>query len=218
MSATYIINLDGAKYTANSGYTLQGRDDKNDNIGDFSGVRTLSKEDIRGVLGYADFVFYTVYGGKSKEQAVMQESNAGPLKKTAALLDFKNRLYELFNFKNDELIVIDGIAYNANEAGNYLWGLALREAGIVVNPKNIAELATKGRHDEPHEQKAIQAGMNKATSLVGKTDESSKDFRKLVYERYTEEWAAFKSDGGGAENYVPSDNLGIFKEYRETHK
>lgn len=151
------MKIDGNVFTANSYNTIEGRDDKNKFNGDFSNIRTLSNEDLAGIFGYADVVFNVIYQKNSKEHAVLYESGAGPLKNESGLLDFKNSLYSLFNFKQDELIAIDGIAYNANEAGNYLWGMVLRKAGIMMNPKTIAELGTKGRSDEPHEQKAIQS-------------------------------------------------------------
>lgn len=215
-SETILINLDNRTYTANSYTTLEGRDDKNNFAGDFSGIRHLSSEDLAGISGYGDFVFDVFYQGNLKEQAVIHESNAGPLKYSTALLDFKNRAYELFNFKRDELIEIDGVAYNANEAGNYLWGMVLQEQGIILSSKTIAELGTKGRHDESNEQKAIQAGINKANSFLknGMPNES----REKALEYYSEDYYNFLNEGGDKSQFKPSDNLGLFKEYNENEE
>ncbi|MBC6490653.1 RHS repeat domain-containing protein [Flavihumibacter stibioxidans] len=210
-SETIMINLDGRNYMANSYMTLQGRDDKYKFNGDFRDIRDLSTEDIAGIRGYADVVFDVIYGKNFKEHAVLYESGAGPLKNSNGLLDFKNSLYALFNFKPDELIGIDGVAYNANEAGNYLWGMVLHEAGIVLNAKTIAELGTKGRNDEPHEQKAIQAGIDKANSFK-KGD--GQRWRLKAFEFYREEY--YNAEEGVP--YKPSDNLGIFKQNRENEK
>jgi hypothetical protein len=210
-SETFMMNINGRNYTANSYYTLEGRDDRQRSNGDFSGIRDLSTEDIAGIRGFADVVFNVVYGKDFKEHAVLYESGAGPLKNSNGLLDFKNSLYTLFNFKSDELIGIDGVAYNANEAGNYLWGMVLQEAGIMLNAKTIAELGTKGRNDEPHEQKAIQAGINKANGFKKGEDRT---WRNKAFEYYRDEYYEADEDVP----YKPSDNLGTFKEYRENVK
>ena len=215
-SESFMINLNSESYKANSYTTLQGRDDRNNFNGDFSNIRKLSTNDIAGILGYSDFVFNVANQGKTKEQTVLHESGAGPLQTSRALLDFKNRLYEIFDFKQDELIAIDGVAYNANEAGNYLWGMALEEAGIMMDAKKIAELGTRGRHDEPHEQKAIQAGINKANSFL-KTGMPN-DVREKAFNYYTEDYYEFLKEGGDKSKFTPSDNLGVFKQYSEQNE
>jgi len=45
---TFYVN--GQKYTANSYATLMGKDDKNNNVGDFSGIVSLSDDDIVTIL------------------------------------------------------------------------------------------------------------------------------------------------------------------------
>ena len=204
------LKIDGNLFTANSYNTLQGRDDKKNFNGDFSNIRILSNEDLAGIFGYADAVFDVIYQKNSKEHAVLYESGAGPLKSESGLLDFKNSLYSLFDFKQDELIAIDGVAYNANEAGNYLWGMVLREAGVMMNPKTIAQLGTRGRNDEPHEQKAIQSGINKADSY--KFNTISEKIRAKAFEYYRDDYYEYLKNAGDGEIYKPSDNLGIFKE------
>ncbi|MDR2916402.1 MAG: hypothetical protein LBV74_16505 [Tannerella sp.] len=62
------------------------------------------------------------------------------------------------------------MVYNANEAGNYLWGMVLEYHGIFPNPNWIAEAGTSGRPDEPWEQRAITKGKNKGISLLNKAN------------------------------------------------
>jgi len=94
--------------------------------------------------------------------------------------------------------------------------MVLAEAGTALNANFIAENATR-RHDEPNEQKAIKAGINKALSWL-KGNAPSAERRKEISKRYTQEWSAFKSDGGGMDNYKASDNLGVFKESDEKNQ
>jgi len=42
--------------------------------------------------------------------------------------------------------------------GIYLWGMVLQYYGSLLSPNTVAELGTRGRHDERWEQKAITAG------------------------------------------------------------
>jgi len=209
--------VDGKKYRANSYETTTGRDagPKQDNNGNFSGVKNLSDKDLSAIIGYADFVFEVFGGTNSKEETVIHESNAGPFKSNTALLDFKNRLYDLLGTGKDinQLIAIDGTLYNANEAGNYLWGLVLEEAGVIMDADLIAEAGTKGRHDEPHEQKAIKAGMKKANTL-----KINKEERNKTFDIYNLDYNEHLKDGGNENNYVPSDDLGQRKEAIESTK
>ncbi|QYS87787.1 hypothetical protein JJC03_03745 [Flavobacterium oreochromis] len=177
--------VNGNKYRANSYETTTGRDRgrKDDFNGNFSGIKTLNDKDLSAILGYADFVFEVFGGTDSKEQTVIHESNASPWKSKSKLLDFKNSIYDLMGIDENSLIGIDGVAYNANEVGNYLWGMILEEAGVILDANTIAELETRGRNDEPHEQKAITAGRNKEKVLkVDKTE------RKRAFEYYKDEY------------------------------
>jgi hypothetical protein len=205
--------IDDHKYKANSYETTNGKDDKYRSNGDFTGVVNLTSKDLSAILGYADFVFEIFAETDSKEETVLKESNAGPLKTNTKLLDFKNSLYDLLGVDKDKLIGIDGVVYNANEVGNYLWGLVLEDAGVIVDANTIAELGTKGRSDEPHEQKAIAAGRKKANTL--KVDKKE---REITFDTYDYDYKLHKEKGGSRDNYVPSDDLGLRKKAIETTK
>ncbi len=113
------IQLANRLYTANSYNTLEGRDDGVNKVGDFSGVTTLTKDDVAKLIGYAEYIIHDVYKG-NVEGATAKESNA--FKGSGRELDFKNKAYELLGIDRNQLLEIDGVTYNANEAGNYLWG------------------------------------------------------------------------------------------------
>jgi len=42
----------------------------------------------------------------------------------------------------NDLVAIDGVAYNANEIGNYIWAMVLTYNGVFISPNLIAKLAT----------------------------------------------------------------------------
>ena len=203
--------VDGRKYKANSYETVNGRDDANRRNGDFTGVVNLTNKDLSAILGYGDFVFEIFAGPDSKEQTVLHESNAGPWKTKTKLLDFKNSLYDLLGTDKDKLVGIDGVLYNANEAGNYLWGMVLEEAGVIIDANTIAEVGTRGRNDEPHEQKAITAGRNKANTL--KVDKKERETTFETYDYDYEKHKESKSD----KPYKPSSDLGERKKAIESN-
>jgi RHS repeat-associated protein len=203
--------VDGRKYKANSYETVNGRDDGDRKNGDFTGVVNLTNKDLSAILGYGDFVFEVFAGSESKEQTVLHESNAGPWKSKSKLLDFKNSVYDLLGTDKNKLIGIDGVLYNANEAGNYLWGLVLEEAGVIIDANTIAEEGTRGRNDEPHEQKAITAGRNKANTL--KVDKKE---RETTFDMYDYDLNEHMENGGTKDNYVPSNDLGDRKKAIES--
>tara|TARA_R110002020_G_scaffold85229_3_gene210492 strand:+ start:23948 stop:24700 length:753 start_codon:yes stop_codon:yes gene_type:complete len=159
------IQLANRIYTANSYKTLEGRDNGIDEIGDFSGISTLQKEDLISALGYASYIINDVYNG-NVEQATALQSNA--FRGSGKELDFKSKMYDLRLIGRNQLLEIDGVTYNANEAGNYLWGLSLEYHASFISPNAIAEAGSQiqGRSDEPHEQKAISAGRIKALNLL----------------------------------------------------
>ncbi|MDJ1498788.1 RHS repeat-associated core domain-containing protein [Cytophagaceae bacterium DM2B3-1] len=162
--------VNGRKYTAHSLRTLRGRDDGNDRIGAFTGVQTLSLDDLAYILGHAG---YRLADGVGLQEVETYNESVG------GVLDYKNTLYRLFeNFNRGDLIEIDGVTYNPNEAGNYLWGMALRYWGVLWGPQNLAEGGSliHGRHDEPWEQSAIIKGKQKAYSK----EVNSQSFLKLV--------------------------------------
>ena len=151
-------------YKANSQATLRGRDDDNDFEGDFSGVYTITKENLTELLLWGHAVIAKSFGPAltAKAESVGQDAQA--------LLDFKFRLYEILNIDQQSLIEIDGVTYNANEAGNYLWGLVLEFHAIIVDPAEQADKHSYNpdgthRRDEAHEQAAIKAGMEKGKEL-----------------------------------------------------
>jgi RHS repeat-associated protein len=174
---SFIVN--GKGYTANSYMTLMGRDDKNNSVGDFSGIETLGIDEILRVLGHGSWaIFDKYYGGV--EKAMLGESVGG-------LLDYKNIAYDIFGLNRKSLIEINGVVYNANEAGNFLWGMVLEYHGGILSPNAIAQIGTKrgqNRDDERWEQKAITSGRAYALELLQRPDlkqrilENRLDFRK----------------------------------------
>jgi len=200
------MKVDGEKYRANSYQTTQGRDGRNSSTGNFSGVIKLTDRDLSAILGYSDFVFEYYSGSRSKEQTVINESNAGLWKSENNLLDFKNVMYNLLGEDSNKLIAIDGVLYNPNEAGNYIWGMVLEEAGVLINANNIAEWGTRGRQDEPHEQKAITKGRQKAKSLNVNAHD-----RSVTFDIYTADYREHLQEHG-SEVYIPSDSLGDRKD------
>ena len=141
------------------------------------------------------------------------ESNAGPYKRPTNLLDFKNSTYAILGLKNDELIGIDGVAYNANEFGNYLWGLVLYEAGVLIDPQTLAEIGTSGRKDETHEQKAIINGKRKAKVFINYGGIDSNE-RLRTFNRYSDQYLTFLKEGGNPDKFIPEE--GIFEEECKT--
>lgn len=159
------FELNDKIYSANSYYTLKGRDNGNDNIGDFTGVTSLDNTDLVYLIGYASYIIYDVYKG-SVEGTTSRESNA--YYGSGNMLDFKTKAYDLLGIGRNQLIEIDGVTYNANEAGNFLWGMALEYHGSFISPNRIAEAGSniQGRSDELNEQKAISEGRIKALKLL----------------------------------------------------
>lgn len=168
--------LDGVVYTCNSLQTFRGRDDNCNINGAFSGIYKLTNEDMAMMAGWADYVFYDKHMGKIIETTIKQESVGGRL-------DYKNILYDILieSTNREDLIMFDGIVYNANEIGNLIWGFVLTQAGSFINPNWIAETGTANRHDEAWEQRAITIGKNAAE----KTEYNSADFEEaaLYYRR-----------------------------------
>ena len=86
-----------------------------------------------------------------------------------AELDYKFTVYSILGIESNSLIVIDGITYNANEAGNFLWAAVNEYADEVTDltalydPSCAAQFKTlsgQTRFDETHEQKALDDGEN----------------------------------------------------------
>ena len=103
-------------------------------------------------------------------------------------MDYKNRLYEILGIDRSQLIEIEGITYNANEAGGYIWAAVLTYNGSFIDPATAAQVATKvaqKRNDEPNEQQAIKAG----SKFGNKVD---KKFDKLVEDQLPDARADLK--------------------------
>ncbi len=169
---TNSFTYNGQNFTSNSMKTLMGRDDRNNSIGDFSGIETLDGLALENILGHATSIFYDMYNG-NVELAVLSQSLGG-------MLDYKKKLYDILSIDDASLIEINGTTYNANEAGNFLWGMVITYAGGLISPNMVAELGTRGRNDESWEQKAITSGSNYALELL-KRDDNFK--RKVLSQR-----------------------------------
>ena len=159
------FKVDGKEYHANSYMTLMGRDNRNNSVGDFTSVYSLSSNDLLWILGHGANVIYDLYRG-NVESAMFGESIKGKL-------DYKNVAYDILGLNKGALIEINGTVYNANEAGNFLWGMVLEYYGGIISPNAVAGYGTRlsqFRPDEPWEQKAITAGRAYGLQLLGKGD------------------------------------------------
>ncbi len=166
------FTVNGKGYTANSYMTLMGRDDRNNNVGDFSGIDTWSEDEVIRVLGHAAWVIYDLYYGWV-ESAMFGESLTKPDVPGSGKLDYKISAYDIFGLNRRSLIEINGIVYNANEAGNFLWGMALEYYGGLLSPNTVAQKGTQfasNRDDERWEQKAISAGRAYGRALFQRSD------------------------------------------------
>ncbi len=181
LSVSITPTLDGKSFTPNSVRTLLGRDDDNNELGDFSGITKLSKADLAKLVAHGTaFISSAPYYGAT-EQAALKNSFSGEL-------DYKHRAYEILGIDKSELLEIDGVVYNANEAGGYIWAAVLVYNGSLADPAEAAQKATyvqQDRADEPNEQKAIKVGTNK-----GKEFFSDKSFRKMVENELPEQRSA----------------------------
>jgi len=156
----------GLSFKANSLQTLKGRDDADNRIGAFGAIVTLGVPEIGQILGQASYIFYDQYMGDI-EGAIIRESVGGRL-------DYKNSVYSLLNIDRSALLEINGKVYNANEAGNLLWGMVLEYHSALIDPNWLAEQGTRGRHDEPWEQRAISTGRSLGRKYM-KADDKFKD-------------------------------------------
>jgi RHS repeat-associated protein len=211
----YKMIYQGKEYEANSQQTLRGRDAAQEDqfLGHFSGVIELGDREISGILGYSDFVFGVFAGTDSVEETVLKQSNAGPYSAPSDLLDFKNRLGELFGVDNNQLYIINKIAYNANEAGNLLWAMVLEEHNFTVDAATLAEIGTAGREDEQNEQRAI---INAKKARVNLNVDTS--YRLNRQERYRDDYLDHRRNGGGRDNYTPYEGGLSIDEDKEEKK
>ncbi len=176
----------------NSQVTLEGRNEQ----GSHSGIRTITSSELGRVVAYGKQVFSERQHDISdmliiKDETVGTKSNGG-----YGLLDFKYVTYDLLNIDKDNLLEINGVVYNANEAGNYLWGAVLEYTGASSGQTSSgwAEKYSQdnlNRPDEPHDQKAIKAGEQFGKSL---RNASSNDPVKSSVDKNSSNSSMFKSD------------------------
>ena len=173
--------INGKLYYANSSITTMGRDNSpTRGSGDFTGVTSLNENNIAKLMAYGMNVIANDYNSNI-DKAFKAESG------TNAALDYKYKAYELLNIPKDNLLEINDVLYNANEAGNYLWGMLHEYAGEAsdfkggwFNPALAADYKTivsQGRMDEGHEQRAIKVGQKQ-----GDKYSDDKEFNKTVKE------------------------------------
>ncbi len=165
-----IFYYNGSSFQANSLQTLKGRDDADDRIGAFGSIVTLGDSEIGQILGQASYIFYDLYKNDI-EGTIMKESVGGTL-------DYKNAAYQMLKIDRSALIQISGKVYNANEAGNLLWGMVLEYHSSLIDPNWLAEKGTRGRNDEPWEQRAISAGR----AIARKYMKANENFKNRVLE------------------------------------
>ncbi len=168
----------GKTYQTNSFLSINGRDGRLSSPGHFKEIRTLSKPEVAQLMGYAEHILFdNLSTSLTREGVILKESVGGKL-------DFKNSAYKILNIDRNSLLEINGIVYNPNEAGNYLWGMALTRYQSFINADYLAEKGTSGRPDEWHEQKAIKQGMKE-----GEKNSNDDEFNQLSHDAridYTE--------------------------------
>ncbi len=174
-SAQNAFYYNGKRYIANSHATLMGTDgDRDDSVGDFYGIVTLSESDLVTILGHGSYVINHLYGGRT-EDAMKAHSIGGKL-------DYKIVAFRLLGISSDALMEINGVVYNSNEAGNYLWGMVIEYHASLVSPNVVAEGGSRilsWRADERWEQKAVSAGRAFGLSLTKRDEE----FKRWVLQR-----------------------------------
>ena len=192
-SVRYQMIFEGKTYELNSYTTMKGRDpvDKNSvderKLGNFSGVTTLSNQQLgkiiawtRAVISESDYVVAPV------DRTTRDETLPTPDNGWYGLLDFKIVAYDLFGIDKDELLEINGVVYDANEAGNFLWSMALKTCGIIVDPCDAATeaLENMGMTRDDAEAKACAQGEDFGLKLrpenLGRSDEQSKDINRAA--------------------------------------
>ncbi len=178
-TASITANNQTKTYNINSPYSLNGRDSKAANDGKMvspTGITTLSEGDLAILVAYGLGIIDDKYNGSAIDAAYGEaKGHPGDAAADGGLLDFKFLFDDLLATPFNDLIEIDGVLYNANEAGNYVWSLVLEYSGIPTFtdiPYPQAEWADlgsrmgKGHPDEWWEQKAIRAGADKGKVLL----------------------------------------------------
>lgn len=185
------VFYDYTQYETNSEVSRLGRNEG----GTFTGIRSLSNDEVGRLLAYGNEVFAQSAPSHTSIIETTFDESIGRIDRNGnyGLLDFKIVAYDLFNIDKGKLLEINGVVYNPNEAGNYLWGMVLAY-NEVPSPATFAELATPGRRDEPYDQKAIKEGdkfgeivdkifskhpVKKAMTNYEKNGQSKKDYDKI---------------------------------------
>ena len=178
------------EFITNSEVSRLGRNEN----GQFTGIRALSNEDVGRLLAYGNQVYtekmptHTTNLETTFDESIGRKENGN-----YGLLDFKTVAFDLLNIDKGNLLEINGVVYNPNEAGNYLWGMVLAYNEVPA-AATMAEMATPGRKDEPYDQKAIKEGdkfgekvdelfskhpVKKAMVINENNGQSKKDYDKI---------------------------------------
>jgi hypothetical protein len=182
-----VINEKGEaeKFALNSETTINGRDKLQEKqkgqegfSGDFTGVSKVNRGMLVELMAHG-FDVIDKYPGGLLDAIVMET-------KRETGLDYKFLFTELLGIPWNNLIEIEGITYNANEAGNLVWSMLFELAGMTdivpgkqTTPGFLADLFSRIYSpiagDAPNEQRAIQTG-----AKIGRELRKDKNFNKDV--------------------------------------
>jgi RHS repeat-associated protein len=183
-SVKYQMIFEKKTYTLNSYTTMKGRDPidskspDNRKLGNFSGVTSLSNEQLGEILSWAnavisesDNIIAPVIQAASEETLPTHENG------WYGLLDFKIVAYDLFKIDKNNLLEINGVLYDPNEAGNYLWSMVLNANGISVDPcaEATEALEDKGLVRDNAEAEACAAGADFGEQIENGSTEVAKE-------------------------------------------
>jgi len=186
-----VINEKGEaeKFVLNSQTTINGRDKLHEKqkggdkhfSGDFTGVSKVDRGMLAELMARGFDILDQYPGGLLDAITMETKSEIG--------LDYKFRFNEILDIPWNNLIEIEGVTYNANEAGNVVWSMLFELAGMTdvvpgkqTTPGLLADLFTRPfrpiQGDQPNEQQAIQTGAAIARQLS-----KDKNFMKNVNAR-----------------------------------
>ncbi len=207
----HTIVTDFKTYGANSDKSLLGRNESTP----WGGITELTNQDLSLLNDFVSGFVTDIH--KNIENAMLTEANAGPMKNSSKLLDFKAQIFTLFDIPYNNLISIDGVIYNPNEAGNYVWGLTTEMAGSFISPNMLGQagsIVDDFRFDESWDQKAMSAGRAKAYDGSIK---STGLFDKVV-DFFKSDYEDFIKSGGESGKYKPSipGMLKNIRDYKES--
>ena len=180
-----VISVEGERYNAHSRQTGHGRDNDQHN---FDGILHINEADIAQVFG-ATFnkIIDKMEGDKKWGLIDVYEKMSG----TNDELDFKHKMFSILGKKDykNHLIEFDGVLYNPNEFGNFLWAaffdymdslishdfsgfshlegnyLPVGNATTLKGAAQYITLKDASRLDEPWEQRAIGDGVSWAQQM-----------------------------------------------------